>query len=177
MVRGRQRARHHCATTQLVLPKRVCHRHCSRRTDIAHFTSTSSAATNGLVADRALGQLCSGVSFTAIDALQTAAACVNLAPTFPSYCAAPLSLTLRISIDSAKPVSGIIIMKAKINKFNWGGLRGAPCSRTTFPTPGTGLKIAAPAPQPAVEAAPNLPHFSIDFLCKMACFGVWICYY
>ena len=35
------------------------------------------------------------------------------------------------------------------------------CSRTTLPT---GLKIAAPAPQPAVEAAPNLPHFGIDFM-------------
>ena len=34
-----------------------------------------------------------------------------------------------------------------------------PCSRTTLPT---GLKIAAPAPQPAVEAAPNLPHVGID---------------
>ena len=33
--------------------------------------------------------------------------------------------------------------------------------RTTLPT---GLKIAAPAPQPAVEAAPNLPHFGIDFM-------------
>ncbi len=28
----------------------------------------------------------------------------------------------------------------------------------------TGLKIAAPAPQPAVEAAPILPHFRIDFM-------------
>jgi hypothetical protein len=28
----------------------------------------------------------------------------------------------------------------------------------------TGLKIAAPAPQPAVEAAPILPHFGIDFM-------------
>ena len=33
--------------------------------------------------------------------------------------------------------------------------------RTTLPT---GLKIAAPAPQPAVEAAPILPHFGIDFM-------------
>jgi hypothetical protein len=28
----------------------------------------------------------------------------------------------------------------------------------------TGMKIAAPAPQAAVEAAPNLPHFGIDFM-------------
>ena len=42
----------------------------------------------------------------------------------------------------------------------WGG--DPPfCSRTTLPT---GLKIAAPAPQPAVEAAPILPHFGIDFM-------------
>ena len=34
------------------------------------------------------------------------------------------------------------------------------CSRTTLPT---GLKIEAPAPQPVVEAAPNLPHFGFDF--------------
>jgi hypothetical protein len=35
---------------------------------------------------------------------------------------------------------------------------------TSSTPPPTGLKIAAPAPQPAVEAAPNLPHFGIDFM-------------
>ena len=37
-------------------------------------------------------------------------------------------------------------------------------------------QAAAPAPQPAVEAAPNVPHFGIDFMVKWRALGVCIYY-